>query len=140
MPKRALSAYNVFFKEERVRLLEEFTSEGSDKPSIGFQEMARTIGSRWKNLPEEERKHYNSEAQSDTARYNKEMDAYKANGGKKAAKKNTHIATTSVPPGALLSPLSIPAFDQNANSDASRAGYPDKLGRGLSSVPIDTEL
>jgi len=138
MPKRALSAYNVFFKEERVRLLDEFkASEGTDTtdtPRIGFQEMARTIGSRWRNLSEEERKYYNSEAQSDTARYNKEMDAYKA-------RKKKLIATNSAPPAALLSPIpiSMPAFAQTANTDASWAGCPDKLGMGLSSVPIKSE-
>lgn len=132
MPKRALSAYNVFFKEERVRLLEEFKEEGTDKPSIGFQEMARTIGSRWKNLSDEERKYYNSEAQSDTERYNKEMDAYKANG--KNARKKEQIPSNPIPPAALLSPLSIPVFDQNASMD------PDQLGKGLSSIPIKSDM
>jgi len=78
-PKRALTAYNLFFKIERERVL-----AGNDSPSlpvsredlvrirkehktnpkrkhrkshgkVGFQELNRIVSNRWKNLPESEK-------------------------------------------------------------------------------------
>jgi HMG (high mobility group) box len=44
-PKRPLSAYNFFFRDERQRLLEASTSR-----KLGFAQLAKTVASRWKTL------------------------------------------------------------------------------------------
>ena len=90
-PKRPLSAYNIFFKTEREKILEqipgeaetkendEFTWPGKKRPphgKISFEELAKTIGARWKSLDEEEMNQYKEKAKEDLARYAREMTAY----------------------------------------------------------------
>ena len=79
-PNRPLSAYNLFFQSERAIML------GDDAPSleaelikkrvhckthgkIGFAEMARAIGNKWKNLDPESKKVYEMQAQKEKQRY-----------------------------------------------------------------------
>mmetsp|Transcript_25888 Transcript_25888/g.51872 ORF Transcript_25888/g.51872 Transcript_25888/m.51872 type:complete len:152 (-) Transcript_25888:247-702(-) len=76
-PKRPLSGYNYFFKDERVRIL-----EAGIHGTMGFQTMAKTVGSRWKALSEDERTPYKERAKADMVRYRRQMKDYKA---KKAA-------------------------------------------------------
>ena len=81
-PTRPLSAYNYFFQEERVLLLEKLPVRAEGKPrrshgKIGFADMARLIGGRWKALSPEKRQVYQSRAAKDRERYDREMKAYK---------------------------------------------------------------
>jgi hypothetical protein len=95
MPRRPLSGYNIFFKEERARMLAESNEkrgpgetegEGETKDGkeivpvkgakIGFEVMAKTVGKRWKELPEEELARYKAMAKLDMERYRREMDGY----------------------------------------------------------------
>ena len=99
-PKRPLSAYNIFFKEERQRILDDLPQEvlkQADKDEAGktrrrkhlsakdllhrkvdFHKLAKMVGKRWRELPAAELEHYKSIADSDLQRYKKEMNAYKA--------------------------------------------------------------
>lgn len=88
MPNRPLSAYNLFFKQERHHILkdiqqgtsrqdyvanEKTTAAKAGNGNVGpakFQAIARTIAGRWKNLNEEDRKVFDALAV-------KEMEAYK---------------------------------------------------------------
>lgn len=97
-PKRPLSAYNIFFKEERARILEripdaallagpdrklEDKKDGnkmnSQQRKVGFQELAKMIGKRWKNLEDDELNIYKKKAETDMGRYKEEMLKYVAN-------------------------------------------------------------
>jgi HMG-box domain len=54
-PKRALSAYNIFFSSERKKLLANTPVRAIGKPlkshgKIGFSEMAQRISSKWKSI------------------------------------------------------------------------------------------
>ena len=76
-PKRPLSAYNIFFKEERARLL--MDKDGNPIRPEGkeaFENLAKLIGQRWKNLREEESETYKEKAAIDMNRYKKEMEVY----------------------------------------------------------------
>lgn len=88
-PSRPLSAYNLFFQAERSHML------GSDVPSrelerrkkrvhckthgkIGFAEMARAIGAKWKSLEPEKRKIFEDQAMKEKKRYTKELADWKS--------------------------------------------------------------
>lgn len=86
-PKRPLSAYNIFFKEERQRILDELPTTVPAKVStrvrkkkphgkIGFQNLARVIGKRWQDLTEHEMQGYKEKAKVDLERYKREMEEY----------------------------------------------------------------
>lgn len=113
-PKRPLSAYNIFFKEERARLVEELEqklkeaedqhgegiSVSQDGPHheiynrentssdvikrrkkrphriISFQDMAKIIADRWKNVEPERLQEYEARAETDKQRYLKDRQDY----------------------------------------------------------------
>ncbi|KAL7557971.1 hypothetical protein ACA910_005170 [Epithemia clementina (nom. ined.)] len=88
-PRRALSAYNFFFAEQRNLIVEERTqqlrAENADssqfnsktkKAKISFEELAKIIGVRWKNISPRELAHYKIMAEEDIVRFKNEMDAY----------------------------------------------------------------
>lgn len=64
-PKRPLSAYNFFFKEERRKVLH-----------LDFQNMGKVISARWKELPQEDRVHFEELAKVDYVRYKKEVGIF----------------------------------------------------------------
>ena len=99
-PKRPLSAYNIFFKEERQRILDTLPQEvlkQADKEDVGksrrrkqlsakdllhrkvdFHKLAKMVGRRWRELPASELEQYKAIADADLKRYKDEMNAYKA--------------------------------------------------------------
>lgn len=85
-PKRPLSAYNVFFKQERERLLAATHLPANRKKpprnshgKIGFAELARHIAGKWKDLPDEDRMEFETRSQIDKDRYYREMAFWKKN-------------------------------------------------------------
>jgi len=86
LPTRPLSAYNIFFREERVRWLDEQKTGArpsqkdcvDDKKEPGtFRGMAKAIGKRWRELTDDERVQYEVIAKEDMKRYRREMEEYK---------------------------------------------------------------
>jgi len=73
MPKRPLSAYNIFFQMERPKILE---SGDNRDCRIGFEDLGKIVGKRWQTLAEEERKEYERLAEKDSIRYRKEMETF----------------------------------------------------------------
>lgn len=107
-PKRPLSAYNYFFREEREKitkfLLNKDDTYGietgldpehtrqlmTEKGKVKFEEVGKLIGKRWKTLSdtpkgEEEVKRYASLASSDAERYKKELREYNETKAKEEA-------------------------------------------------------
>ena len=99
-PKRPLSAYNIFFKHERAKLvsdapdvetpvtLESLKVDPTRQPNkrrhrkthgkIGFADLARTIAEKWKSLDAEQRTVYEACAAKEKERYRKEVSEWKA--------------------------------------------------------------
>jgi len=97
-PKRPLSAYNIFFKHEREKLvsnapdtpvtLESLKVDPVRKPKkrrhrkshgkIGFADLARTIAEKWKTLDAESRKVFEACASKEKERYQREIKEWKA--------------------------------------------------------------
>lgn len=108
-PKRPLSAYNFFFKEEREKILKVVLAEDPDKVDndpnsedyldedqlrklrkdggkVSFEEMGKIIGQRWKNIDPDRLNRFSELASEDTERYKKEMQTY--NGRQEAKMRN----------------------------------------------------
>ena len=88
-PRRALSAYNFFFSEQRELIVEERTRQlraeprehsqlnrTTKKAKISFEELAKIVATRWKNISPDELAYYKNKAKEDIVRYKNEMDAY----------------------------------------------------------------
>jgi hypothetical protein len=111
-PKRPLSGYNIFFKEERVNVLQEFRShrapvisddlqklegnESIDRSSVSFQDLGKIIGKRWKALSEEDRRRFEALADQDNVRYRSEMDEYNEVKRKRNEEKSQRVITEDI--------------------------------------------
>lgn len=73
-PNRPLSAYNFFFKQERMRLKN--LSSSSDHPKIGFSSMGKIIGTNWKSMSEKAKAPYKALADKDHERYARELEIF----------------------------------------------------------------
>lgn len=80
-PKRPLSAYNIFFKEARARIVAENKKEGI---SLDFQSLAKEIANQWKTLSDVERQRVEDLAKVDLKRYRDEIRSYEGEMVKKS--------------------------------------------------------
>jgi len=75
-PKRPMSAYNFFFREERANILSESTKMGDggeEAEPTSFEDIGRIIGQRWRAIDPEELAKYKDMAKKDSDRYRDEM-------------------------------------------------------------------
>jgi hypothetical protein len=95
-PKRPLSAYNLYFQQERQRILSEipdvkasnelFRPKRRARPKIphgkiGFESLAKEIGQRWQALNDEQINHYKSLATKEKIRYKEAMTIFREKNG-----------------------------------------------------------
>lgn len=87
MPKRPLSAYNLFFKERREALMtaradtlktENKKRSKKETVGIGFANLARTIADKWQTLDAPDKSKYIEMASKEKDRYNREMLVWRA--------------------------------------------------------------
>ncbi len=94
-PNRPLSAYNLYFQKERAIMLGD-AAEKSDQEAgkkrvhrkthgkIGFAEMAKIIGAKWKKLPDEEKEEFVKVAVELKEKYAKDLAEWREEQKKKA--------------------------------------------------------
>lgn len=112
MPKRPLSAYNLFFAEERRQLLsggdtslgsqvivpESDATTGISKKKLGFAGLARSVATKWKTLTPEMKAPYEEEAGKEQARYKsqiKEYNEHRLREGKRGSEWSTPISSST---------------------------------------------
>ncbi|WFD29567.1 Non-histone chromosomal protein 6 [Malassezia sp. CBS 17886] len=72
-PKRPLSAYMFFSQDWRERVK-------TENPDAGFGDVGRLLGTKWKEMSDEDKKPYNDMADRDKTRAESEKAAYAALG------------------------------------------------------------
>uniref|UniRef100_A0A7S1H549 HMG box domain-containing protein n=1 Tax=Thalassionema nitzschioides TaxID=33649 RepID=A0A7S1H549_9STRA len=140
-PKRPLSAYNFFFKEEREKILkivlaedpktvenepdsEDFINEEmmerlkKEGGKVSFEEMGKLIGQRWKNIDSDRLSKYSELAAEDTERYKKEMQSYN---GRQEAKMRSEA-------------LKPPAWN-GGEADSAQVGFKGGVQDGARGLP-----
>jgi len=137
MPRRPLSAYNLFFQTQRKEMI-----AGLPKPvkktsskrrsrkvhGVGFADMARTIAKRWKGLEKTEKEPFEKQAKIEKDRYLAEMAVWRK------AEKEKKGATPASPP--TLSKVVTPNSGSPAVFDMPVKSY----GRRLSTLSESTEV
>ncbi|KAL3920518.1 MAG: hypothetical protein SGILL_003222 [Bacillariaceae sp.] len=134
MPRRPLSAYNLFFKERREAMMKAAMTAEDSQPStgrkksnksvgIGFANLARTIASEWKTLDPTTKAPYEARAAVEKGRYDKEMLVWRAKQREKKAA--TAASATGMSAGAGTSV-----------SDNARSVSDIKAGEGLPEVSM----
>jgi hypothetical protein len=91
-PKRPLSAYNLYFQQERQKILSEIPDTNISNESlkrkrrarpkiphgkIGFESLAKEIGQRWQRLNAEQINHYKCLAMEEMIRYKEAMRIFR---------------------------------------------------------------
>lgn len=140
-PKRPLSAYNIFFKETREKIL-------STKKDIDFQEMAKEIAAQWKELPAQDRERMDALAKEDMKRYREQVEKYEKEMVKKSREQRDEVASLeeraspeppaapqeSIPspkarkPAAVAEPLPQPPSAAAAAAASSSMMHPSMMG------------
>jgi len=113
-PKRPLSAYNFFFKEERKKIIntvwyeegadpndlipdlstEQISKLKKDTGKVSFEEMGKVIGRRWRDIKPERLTYYTSLSEGDAERYKKEMKNH--NERKEEMRNRANISTAQI--------------------------------------------
>ena len=141
-PKRPLSAYNLFFKAERARLISGGTSSaGNDDPNsgdakrkhrkthgkIGFAALAQNIAGKWKTLSAKDRRPFEQKAAIEKARYRKELEAWQQVQKEKKLNEPTSIANAGAPAGNSSSINNAVPDSPVSSSDAAQPADHDMM-------------
>ena len=86
-PRRPLSAYNLFFRNERKKILLEqgVTEEGGSnggregRPRVGFANLANIVSKRWKSIDPAYKEELEREAKLEKIKYKKNVTAWELN-------------------------------------------------------------
>jgi hypothetical protein len=149
-----LSAYNVFFKYERARLLSEKASvecatgeaalgnvnlpqasPNDTKPKLGFASLARGVAARWKTLDSATKVWFEESARLDKLRYQTELTEWKAT----QVNAKSQGDDQSVLKAAPLEHLKVVTPDKKANSLGNKVSA-NHVHPSASSVPIHASL
>jgi hypothetical protein len=111
-PTRPLTAYNIFFHDQRQIIQEETMRTTGSKAH--FTEVTKIVGSRWRKLGQEDRLHYKKLAAKDKQRYAVELVQWKISQEKAEAQGEQPVPPTIPPTIQVRSP---PQYIQNTPSE-----------------------
>jgi hypothetical protein len=138
MPRRPLSAYNLFFKSERQKIVSSMSSdmhqEGRKKKAlgIGFAGLARVIASRWKLLESEDKSAFEEQARMEKLRYRNQVSVWKS---KQAIKKCSKSSSLT-----CIKDLLKPTSDVTMSIDCSTFDASDITARSLKQLMRDENI
>ena len=133
-PRRPLSAYNIYFREERAALIarndqgkpdEDFrvnldsvvaTGKKRDDPSAVFQAAARTLATRWKNMDSKDKAPYKESAEEEMKKYRARVYEYESRMVEEARQKSSS-GSGNVPERIGVQSI---ALDSSIGSDQSK--------------------
>lgn len=157
-PKRPLSAYNIFFREERANILAQTETPGGGRDAdesaklgdgkvgaqrpkkkrkkiphgkVTFENLAKMIGSRWKEMPPSRLRYYQDLADRDTIRYEEEMTTW----SQKMREAKAKMAKEMEEKRKLE--LSMPMCDEEESDKAKKQAGDDKK---KSSKPDESDV
>lgn len=146
-PKRPLSAYNLFFKRERERILKEQPDGNAGAPEsnndsfgggtakkrrhrkshgkIGFAQLARHISERWNNIDAAEKSPFEAEAAIEKKRYQKELEIWKKAQRQKKVQEDAHEAA-ALDLLNLKSSFTTKCYHSSTNESITKKSWDDK--------------
>jgi hypothetical protein len=137
MPKRPLSAYNIFFQNERKQLAcgkAADDAERSSCTSMGFAGLAQNVASKWRSLDSSARAYYEAEAGKDQVRYRQEVDEWKRRKeDRKAEELRERKPTSSISTSRIGETTHANSLLQHKSANSSNA--PDTIAPALSLWP-----
>ena len=78
-PLRPLSAYNIFFYMERMRVMKEQSDPNTKHAAVGFGVLASTVAAKWKEIDTVLKLELETMARLDKKRYDRENEEWKLN-------------------------------------------------------------
>jgi HMG-box domain len=138
MPRRPLSAYNLFFKSERQKIVSSISSgtpqEGKSKKAlgIGFAGLARVIASKWKVLESEEKSAFEEQARLEKLRYRNQISVWKSTKAIKKCSKKAKLTS--------IKDSMKPVSDATISIDCSAFDASDITARSLNKLLQDENL
>ena len=153
-PKRPLSAYNLFFKAERARLISGGTSANNDDSNpgdakrkhrkthgkIGFAALAQNIAGKWKTLSAKDRRPFEQKAAVEKARYRKELEAWQqVQKEKKLNEPAGIISNAGAPTGNSSSNNAVPDSPVSSSDATAQTADNDKMMSSVSDSATSNE-
>jgi len=161
MPRRPLSAYNLFFKAEREKLLagirgtkndEDSTNASSpsgssskSKTGLGFANLAKTIAAKWKDLDAAERAPFEERAAVDKQRYDQAILEWRKNRklqqqeAREAAKDESSLLHSPSSQSNMMSMTSASSFDQTHSVSYQQEWYSQQQQQQSSGTLEDSD-
>jgi len=130
MPKRPLSAYNLYFQAERTKIIA--NQQAMNGPRIGFEGLGKVIGKQWRGLTCADKKEYEKLAEEDSERYRKEMNKYHEMKAKRFAEEDRRAEEQSH----ILSSIASSTIPLKSCFDANFSQHQ----RSLQTVPLGETL
>lgn len=139
-PRRPLSAYNLFFRQERAALIARIdsgkpdadfglnldtavaTGKERDDPSAVFQAAARTMADRWKSMTSEDKAEYDKTAEEEMMKYRARVVEYETRMIEDARKKSAETPSAPVV-GSESQPHRLDAASEGSQVSSSPAAW-----------------